>query len=128
MKKPLILVAALLLGAAGPLQPQQVTGACHVKEFFVVSFGTSNTEMTVAGPQACQFTLFDPNNNVFQSAALITSAPEHGQAQAVLTSGGRMAAITYTPQPGYSGPDKFTATIEPSDKAVIVTVAVRPGK
>ena len=121
----LVVGMGLGVAGAGPLQPQGVTGPCHVKEFFVVNFGTSNTDMTVDGAGACEFTLFNPDNNVFQSAALITSAPAHGVAEAGLISSGRMAAIRYTPQPGFAGTDKFTATIEPSDKAVIVSVTVR---
>ncbi len=125
----LLLAAAAGLAAAGPTQPQTVTGPCHVKDFFIVSFGTSNTDMTVDGNgQACEFTLFNPALDRFQNAALITERPAHGHAEAGLILGGTSAAVSYTPEPGYVGPDKFTATIEPSDKAVIVTVVVRgPG-
>jgi hypothetical protein len=119
--------AGLGLAAFSPTQPQSVVGPCQVKSFFIVALGTSNTTMTVEGPQACQFTLLNPDLQLFQSAAWITTPPKHGQAQATLIEGGRSAAVTYTPAPGYTGPDRFTATIEPNDKAVIVTVAVRGG-
>ena len=126
-----LILACLGLGlvAAGPTQPQTVTGPCHVKDFFIVSFGTSNTDMTVdGGPQACQFTLFNPALDRFQTAALITTLPSHGHAEAGLILGGTSAAVSYTPEPGYTGADTFTATIEPSDKAVIVHVTVaKPG-
>lgn len=125
MRRLALPALAVLLAAAGPTQPQTVTGPCHVKDFFIVSFGTSNTEMTiVSGPQACQFTLFNPALDRFQTAALITNLPSHGHAEAGLILGGVSAAVSYTPEPGYVGTDRFTATIEPSDKAVIVHVTV----
>ena len=119
-----IVTAAIGLGGAGPTQPQTVSGPCRVKEFFIVGFGTSNTDMDVTGPQACTFTVINPDLQVFQTGALITTPPSHGQASAGLVNGGTSAAISYTPAPGFAGVDKFTATIEPSDKAVIVTVRV----
>ncbi len=120
--------AGLCLAAAGPTQPQSVSGPCHVKDFFIVSLGTSDTEMTIDNDgQACRLTLFNPDLQAFQTAALITSQPSHGQATARLTDANFMAEITYTPQPGYAGDDRFAATIEPNDKAVIVSVTVRPG-
>ncbi len=122
----LLAVAVLGLAAFSPTQPQGVVGPCQVKSFFIVDFGTSNTTMTVDGAQACEFTLLNPDLQLFQSAAWITTPPQHGQAQAALIEGGRSAAVTYTPAAGYSGSDRFTATIEPNDKAVVVTVAVRP--
>ena len=125
--RPMLLAGlAIGLAAFGPTQPQTVTGPCRVKSFFIVALGTSNTRMTVdSAAQACQFTLFNPDLQLFQTAALITEPPRHGQASAALVDGGRMAAISYTPQPGYAGPDRFTATIEPNNKAVIVAVTVR---
>ena len=37
------------------------------------------------------------------------------------------AVASYTPQPGYAGPDHFTVTLEPHDRAVSVDVTVQPG-
>ena len=116
--------ASIAVGGAGPTQPQSVTGPCRVKEFFIVGFGTSNTDMDVNGPQSCTFTVINPDLQVFQSAALITTPPTHGQASAGLVNGGTSAAISYIPAPNFTGTDRFTATIEPSDKAVVVTVRV----
>lgn len=119
------LTLPLTANAAGPTEPQTTEGPCQVKQFFIVSFGTSNTDMTItAGAQPCTFTVINPDLQVFQTAALVTAPPAHGHAEAGLVNGGTSAAIRYTPAPGYTGPDTFTATIEPSDKAVIVSVTV----
>ena len=121
-----LLAAAAGLAGFGPTQPQTLTGPCHVKSFFIVALGTSNTTMTVdSGAQACRFTLINPAQQLFQTAASITEPPHHGQAAAGLLEGGRTAEVSYTPAPGYAGPDRFTATIQPNDKAVIVKVIVR---
>jgi hypothetical protein len=120
-----ILATAMLLGAAGPLQPQTVEGPCQVKPFFIVGFGTSNTDMAISAPgQACTFTVINPDLQAVQSGALVTTQPTHGRAEAGLILGGTSAAIRYTPAAGYIGTDRFTATIEPNDKAVIVSVTV----
>ena len=125
----LLVGAAVCLGGAVWTQPQTVIGPCKVKSFFIVAGGTSDTKMTVTGSgKPCAFTLIYSAFNRFQTAALITNLPAHGRAEAYLIEGGTSALVSYTPAPGYSGPDKFTATIEPGNKAVIVTVAVRaPG-
>lgn len=122
----LLLLGASVLGLAGfgPTQPQSVTGPCHVRQFFIVALGTSNTTMRTTADQACAFTLFNPDLQQFQTAALVTRPPLHGQARAGLLQGGRMAEVSYRPAPGFVGRDRFTATIEPADKVVIVTVSV----
>ena len=132
----LLLLATSLLGLAGfgPTQPQSVSGPCRVTQFFIVALGTSHTTMTTSSVPAsgdaaaaaggCSFTLFNPDLQVFQSGALITRPPRHGQAQAGLVQGGRMAELSYRPAPGFVGRDRFTATIEPRDKVVIVAVRV----
>lgn len=122
-----LVAAAIGLSGAVWTQPQTVVGPCTMKSFFIVSFGTSNTQMTVdRGAKACEFTLIYSPFNRFQTAALITSLPRHGQARAALIEGGTSAAVSYTPAPGYVGPDTFTATLQPGDKAVIVSVTVKP--
>jgi hypothetical protein len=101
---------------AGPLQPQTVQGPCQIKPFFLVGYSASPVQMSVnASGQACTFTLINPNLQAIQSDALITRQPSHGRAQAGLTNGGASAIVSYTPAPGYVGPDAFTATIEPGD-------------
>ena len=125
----LVAGAAVGLAAFSPTQPQAVQGPCHVKGFFIVALGTSNTTMqTTNVEQACTFTLFNPDLQQFQTSALITRPPRHGQADAHLLQGGRMAMVAYTPSPGYIGHDQFTATTEPNDKAVIVHVVVIPDR
>ncbi len=123
---PSLLAGAASLGlmALGPTQPQSVEGPCQVTQFFIVSLGTSHTTMTTTAGQACSFTLFNPDLQVFQTAALVTVPPQHGQADASLLQGGRMAAVSYRAAPGFVGEDRFTATIEPRDKVVIVRVQV----
>ena len=86
-----------------------------MKDFFIVALGTSNTDMTVTGAGACVFTLINPDLQRFQTAAYVTTVPQHGTATAQLVDGGRMASVSYTPAPGYHGPDRFTATIEPNE-------------
>ena len=82
--------------------------------------------MTVTndGP-ACTFTLINPDLQIFNTAALITSQSSHGQADTGLVAGGTQAVVSYTPQPGYAGPDRFTVTLEPADRAVRVNVTVQ---
>lgn len=115
--------------AAGPTQPQTIDGPCQVKQFFLVALGTSNTDMTVdATGQSCTFTVINPALQAIQSAAFITKQPAHGRAEAGLVDGNRSAAIRYTPTPGYTGPDQFSAIVEPAGKSIIIAVTVAPGR
>ena len=112
-------------GAYGLLQPQVVEGQCRVKSFFLIPLSRSFTDMTVENtPQACQFSMFDPDLQFVQSGALITEQPSHGQAAAALIEANRMSAVAYRPAPNYLGHDEFTATIEPGDRTVTVRVTV----
>jgi hypothetical protein len=127
---PLILSLIALAACAnnsstGPLQPQAISGACQVKPFFLVALSATPVGMHVndAG-QACSFSVINPDLQVIQSAALVTLPAAHGHADAGLVSGGASAVISYRPAPGYSGPDRFTVTIEPADKTLVVSVDV----
>ncbi len=111
----------------GTLQPQTVAGPCQVKKFFLVTFTAVPTAMTVTnGGQACNLTLINPDLQIFNTAALVTSAASHGQAQSGLVLGGTQATVSYAPQPGYTGADSFTVTLEPSDRAIRFNVSVQP--
>lgn len=115
---------ALLLPAYTPTQPQEVFGPCRVRSFFIVPLGTSHARMTLRAGGSCRFTLFNPDLQVFQTAALVTAPPRHGTASAGLLMGGLMAETQYRPAPGFRGEDRYTITVEPRDKVVIVDVAV----
>ncbi len=129
MIRTLLPCAALLLRAAGPTQPQSTEGACQVIHFFLVALGTSNTDMTIdASGKSCTFTVINPDLQAIQTAALITRQPEHGRAEAGLVDGNRSAAIRYTPAPGYTGPDRFSAIVEPAGKSILVAVTVGPAR
>jgi len=118
--------AGLERNVQGALQPQTVRGPCQVKKFFLLSQTAVHTDMTVDNTgQACTFTVLNANVQAFPTASLITEQPAHGRAAAGLTNGGRSPIISYTPQPGYSGTDRFTATIEPNDHAIAVAVTVK---
>ena len=130
-----ILAAPLSLAACagldrndqGNLQPQSVTGPCEVRKFFIMNFTSARTELTVAANgQACTFTIFNPALQLITTAALITAPPSHGHAEAGLVLAGRSAAVSYTPQPGYTGPDSFSVTLEPNARGAIFGVTVRP--
>lgn len=131
---PLLLVPLLAASCAGldrvdqgNLQPQTVSGPCDVKKFFLLAFRSVPVELTSrGGGQACTFTLLNPDLQIVLTGALITRLPAHGQASAVLTTGNRQAAITYLPQPGYTGPDTFSVTLEPS--AIGMTISVNGGR
>ena len=111
----------------GLLQPQSVAGPCQVKKFYILPITAVHTTMVVgnAGP-ACSFTIFNPDLQVVLTGSLVTEPPAHGRATADLATLGRQAAISYAPQPGYTGPDQFTVTLEPHDLAVAVAVTVQP--
>ena len=111
----------------GRLQPQTVSGPCDVKKFFLVSLTTIHTGMTVAPDAgACTLTLVNPDLQIFNTAALVTSAPSHGQATAGLLASGTQVGVSYTPQPGFTGADSFAITIEPADRGVTFAVRVAP--
>ena len=110
----------------GNLQPQTVRGPCKVKKFFILGTTSVRTEMTVGNVgQACVFTIFNPNLQIVLNAALVTGQPSHGRATAELITAGRQAAVSYTPQPGYTGPDRFSITLEPNALGVIIAVTVQ---
>ena len=129
------LLLPLLLGACagldrndqGRLQPQTVRGPCNAKKFFLLGFLSVDASLAVedAG-QACTLTLFNPDLQATLNAALVTTPPAHGHATAELVTLGRQAAISYTPQPGYTGPDTFSITIEPNAVGITFAVTVQP--
>lgn len=119
--------AGLARNDRGVLQPQTVSGPCQVKKFFILGLTTVHTEMSIANTgQACTFTVFNPDQQIFTDAALVTTQPAHGQATAGRVFAGFQATVSYTPQPGYAGPDRFAVTIEPSDRGITVAVTVQP--
>ncbi len=119
--------AGLARNDQGVLQPQTVSGPCQVKKFFILSQTAVRTDLTVGNSgQACQFTLFNPDLQIVLNAALVTGRPEHGRATAELITAGRQAAVSYAPQPGYTGSDRFSITLEPNDRAVVFSVTVTP--
>lgn len=113
----------------GILQPQTVRGPCDVKKFFLLSLRSVPTTLTIANTgEACRFTLLDANLQIALTAALVTGPAAHGRATADLITAGRQAEISYTPQPGYTGPDEFSITLEPRAVGITVAVTVRPGR
>jgi hypothetical protein len=127
---PVLLAAScadLARNDQGQLQPQTVSGPCQVKKFFILSQTAVHTDISVGNVgRACSFTIFNPDLQIVLNAALVTEQPAHGRATAALITAGRQAEISYIPQPGYAGPDKFSITLEPNDLAVVLTVTVRP--
>ena len=118
--------AGLARNDQGVLQPQTVSGPCQVKKFFVLSQTSVHTDLTIGNAgQACTFTMFNPNLQLTLNVALVTSQPSHGRATAVLTNYNRQAEISYTPQPGYVGPDSFSITLEPNALGVTLAVTVQ---
>ena len=112
----------------GRLQPQTVSGPCQVKKFFLVPLTAEPTDLAIQNlGQACSFTLVNPDLQIFNTAALVTEPASHGLATAGLLLGGVQAGVSYVPQPGYTGPDSFSVTVEPADRAVRVHVTVQPG-
>jgi len=126
---PLIVTscADLTRNDQGNLQPQTVRGPCQVKKFFILDTTSVRTEMTVSNiGQACSFTIFNADLQIALNAALVTGEPSHGRASAELITAGRQAAVSYTPQPGYIGPDRFSVTLEPNALGVTIAVTVQP--
>ncbi len=123
--RPLALVLPLLAAGCagldrtdqGVLQPQTVSGPCHVKKFFLVGVSTTHTNMQVDNPDI----------QAVLDGALVTGRPAHGQVVAGLINQGRSATIAYAPQPGFSGADRFSVAIEPGDHDIDFAVTVQPG-
>lgn len=110
----------------GNLQPQTVRGPCQVKKFFLLGTTSVHTDMVVGNVGgACTFTVLNPALQVVLNAALVTGQPSHGRATAELISGNRQAAVSYTPQPGYTGPDRFSVTLQPNAHGITVDVTVQ---
>ncbi len=133
--RPLVLLAPLLLGACagldrddqGRLQPQTVRGPCQAKKFFLLGFLSVNASLAVEDTgEACTLTILNPDLQVVLNAALVTTPAAHGQASAGLITLGRQAAISYVPQPGYTGPDRFSVTLEPNAVGITFAVTVQP--
>lgn len=136
--KAAALLLPLLLGACaglarddqGRLQPQTVRGPCDAKKFFLLGFLSVDASLAVEDTgQACTLTTLTILNADLQAvlnAALVTTPPAHGHATAELVTLGRQAAISYTPQPGYTGPDSFSVTLEPNAIGITFAVTVQP--
>ncbi len=120
--------AGLQPDSPGALQPQAIQGSCTVKKFYLLNLTAVHTDMAVRNDGLpCSFTILNPNLQIVTTAALVTEPAAHGQAGA--STGGygvRQALASYTPQRGYAGPDHFTVTLEPNDRAISVAVTVQP--
>ena len=109
----------------GPLQPQAVSGPCDVKKFYLLSVRSVPTDLTIRNTgETCTITLVNPALNAVINAALVTGQTAHGRATSGLTLGARQAVITYVPQPGYAGADKFAVTLEPNAVGITFNVMV----
>ena len=116
-------------GVQGVLQPQSTTGACVVKKFFLVRLSSTPTDMTVdANSPGCQFTLINPDLQIVNDGALVTTKPAHGIATATLVEQGRSVSVSYAPSQGYVGPDRFEVTVQPLARAAMFTVTVQAAK
>ncbi len=62
------------------------------------------------------------------NAALLTGPAQHGRAEAQVINGARQVAVSYTPAPGYAGPDEFSVTLEPGATGITVAVTVGGGR
>lgn len=117
--------AGVLANNQGPLQPQTVSGPCEVKKFFFLGLRSVPAEMTIRNTgEACTLTLVNQALNVPINAALLSGRPAHGQASSGLISGARQVVVSYVPQPGYAGSDKFDVTLEPNAVGVTFNVTV----
>lgn len=133
-KRALVLLPLLLASCAGldrddqgRLQPQTVRGPCQAKKFFLLGFISVDASLAVEdAAQACTLTILNPALQIVLNAALVTTPPAHGRATAELITLGRQAAISYTPQPGYTGPDSFSVTLEPNAVGITFAVTVQP--
>ena len=112
--------------AGGPLQPQGVTGPCQVKPFFLLGLRSVPAQLTIRNTgEACTFTLVNYAFQQYLNAALVTMPASNGSATAQLISGNFQALVTYMPRPGYTGPDRFSVTLEPNATGVTVNVIVQ---
>ena len=119
--------AGLARNDQGVLQPQTVAGPCQVQKFFLLGLRSTPTSMTVSNSgQACTFTVINAAQQATLNAALVTSPASHGTAEAGLLLAGEQAVVRYTPQGGYTGPDRFAITIEPNNLGITVNVTVQP--
>lgn len=110
----------------GRLQPQTVRGPCQVKKFFLLGLRSVPAEMTVGNAgAACTFTVLNPDLQVVINAALVTGPASHGRAGVGLAYGNRQAVVSYLPQPGYIGTDRFSVTLEPNATGITVNVTVQ---
>jgi hypothetical protein len=83
--------------------------------------------MTVGnGGEACTLTLFNPDLQIVINAATIAPQPAHGRATTSLITLGRQVEVSYAPQPGYRGPDRFDLTMEPNGLTATFLVTVQP--
>ncbi len=104
-----------------------MSGPCQVRKFFILSQTSVDAEMTVGNTGlACSLILFNPDLQIVNNAALVNSQPAHGRATAALITAGRQAEVSYAPQPGYAGPDRFSVTFEPNARGVTFAVTVQP--
>ncbi len=111
----------------GNLQPQTVRGPCEVKKFFIDGPQAVPADVTVGNAgDACTLTLFNPDLQRVFTSVLVIPQPAHGRATASLITLGRQVEVSYAPQPGYSGPDRFGVTIEPNGLSVSFRVTVQP--
>ena len=118
--------AQIASNTQGPLQPQAQTGPCQVGRFFLLAQTAVHTTLAISpSGQACSFVVINPDLQAFPTASIITRPPEHGQATTGIVNGGVSVGVSYAPQPNYTGPDRFTVTIEPNDHAIDVAVTVR---
>ncbi|MDT7949983.1 MAG: hypothetical protein RQ966_00615 [Acetobacteraceae bacterium] len=111
----------------GPLQPQSLSGPCSVDRFFFLGNRSVPARLTIANTgQTCTFTLVNPALNAVINATLLTKPAQHGRAETSLISGARQVSVSYTPAPGYTGPDQFGVTLEPGATGITFNVTVTP--
>ena len=126
---PVLVTGCAQMGAnmQGPLQPQAVSGPCQVERFLLLDQRSVPAKMSVANTgQACSFLIFNPALNLTLTGAVVNGAASHGRAEAAVINTGRQVGISYTPAPGYAGPDRFAVTWFPFGSGVTVDVAVTP--
>ena len=74
--------------------------------------------------QSCTLLLYNWALNLTLSSALVSAPPSHGRAEAAVVNTGRQVGVSYTPAPGYAGPDRFTAIWWPFGSGIVVDVTV----
>ena len=87
------------------------------------------TSATVVEDESVEITLSGSDVDGDPLELQVATPPDHGTLGPVTSTGATTATVTYTPDPGYDGPDAFT--IEADDgtatsEAATVTVDVRP--